>query len=102
MFPARCQACGGESASSGWSRTIAAFAGEALVWGSIILALLIGSLYGLLLLPLGMIALAVALNRAFPLVSIDEGLTKARRRALRGFWVAIAVAAAFVIVRQSS
>lgn len=70
--------------------------------GSIILALLIGSLFGLILLPLGMVALGVGLNRAFPLVAIDEGLTKARRRAIRSFWFAIVVAVAFVVVQQSS
>lgn len=102
LFPAQCRECGGESTSSGWSRTFAALIGEVLLWGSIIFALVIGSFYGLLLLPLGLVALGVALNKSFPLVPIDEGLTKARRRAISSFGVAIVAAVALVAGRQFS
>lgn len=100
VFPARCALCGGESTASGWSRTITAIGGEALLWGSIIFALTIGSLYGLLALPFGMIVLATAVNRSFPLIAIDAGLAKARRRAIQHFWIAVAVAVAVVAVRR--
>ena len=86
--------------ASGWSRTIAALGGEVLVWGSIVFSLLVGSFYGLLLLPAGMFALALMVNRIFPLVAIDGRLTKARQRAVKGFWLAVAVLAVVVVARQ--
>ena len=47
-FPARCGVCGGESMASGWGRSIAALGAEVLMWASIVFALVMGSVYGLL------------------------------------------------------
>jgi hypothetical protein len=99
FFPAHCRACGGESMASGWGRATAAFGAEALLWGSILFAIFIGSFYGLLALPFSMLALSVLVNRAFPLVALDAGLAKARRRAIRNFAIAVAVAIAVLVVQ---
>src|SRR5689334_21310312 len=88
FFPARCRECGGESAISGWGRTVTAIGGQVLLWGSIIFAFVVGSPFGILALPLGFIAMTAAANRAFPLVAIDQGLTVARKRAVKLFGVA--------------
>ena len=98
-FPARCGVCGGESMASGWGRSIAALGAEGLMWASIVFALVMGSVYGLLLLPIGMLGLSALVNRLFPLVAIDAGWTRARRRAAWGFGIAIAVAAALLFVQ---
>ena len=98
-FPARCGACGGESVASGWGRAIAAIGGEVLMWGSIVFALVMRSVYGLLLLPIGMLGLSALVNRLFPLVAIDGGWTRARRRAAWGFGIAIAVAVVLLFVQ---
>jgi hypothetical protein len=98
FFPVRCRACGGESTASGWSRTVTAIGGEVLLWGSIIFAFVVGSPFGLLALPLGLFAMTAAINRVFPLVAIDEGLTVARKRAAKHFGIAVLVAGAVVVV----
>jgi hypothetical protein len=97
LFPATCAACLGESVASGWGRAIVAVGGEVLIWGSLLLALALGSLYGLLLLPIGLIALTVMVGELFPLVAIDAGLTKTRRRAKIFFWVVLAAGVAYFI-----
>src|SRR5262245_627035 len=91
LIPARCSQCGGECMASGWGRTVAALGSEVLLWVSIILSFFIGSVYGLLAYPMGMLALAVAVNGMFPLVAIDARLTVARHRAKTGFLLALAV-----------
>ncbi|MDZ7869371.1 MAG: hypothetical protein U5L02_09280 [Rheinheimera sp.] len=95
--PARCSVCGGESAASGWSRAVAAIGGEVLLWGSIILALYIGSPCGLLALPLGLFAMTAALNWMFPLVAIAE-LSAARKRATMHLGIAVFVLVAGAVV----
>jgi hypothetical protein len=95
LFPARCRNCGGESVSSGWSRAITAFGAESLLWGSFAFALAVGSLYGLLLLPVGMFALVLVTNRVFPLVAVDAAFSAARLRAKKRFWI---IAAALLVV----
>jgi len=97
FFPARCSACGGESAASGWSRGVAAIGGELLLWGSIVFSLIIGSPFGLLALPLGLFAMTVAVNRAFPLVAIGE-LSAARKRATKHLGIAVLVVVAGTLV----
>jgi hypothetical protein len=97
FFPARCSACGGESAASGWSRAVAAIGGEILLWGSIILSLCIGSPLGLLALPLGLLAMTVAVNWAFPLVAIGD-LSAARKRATTHIGIAVLAAVAIAVV----
>jgi hypothetical protein len=98
FFPARCRACGGESTASGWGRAITAIGGEILLWGSIIFAFFVGSPFGLLALPLGLFAMTIAVNSAFPLVAIDVALTVARKRAVRHFGIAVLVAVAIVVI----
>ena len=85
--------------ASGWSRTITAIGGEAVLWGSIIFAFIVGSPFGLLALPLGLFAMTAAVNRAFPLVAIDEGLTVARKRAAKhlGFAALVTIAVMMVL-----
>jgi hypothetical protein len=98
FFPARCRLCGGESIASGWSSVIAGISGEVLLWASLIFALAVGSFYGLLILPVGMIVLGAFLNKTFPLVALDAEITRARRRAVRHFCIAVAIAIVIVTV----
>lgn len=85
--------------ASGWGRSVAAVGGQALVWGSIVFAFAIRSFYGLLLLPLGMLALSVLVNRLFPLVTIEAGWAKARHVAAWGLGIGIAVAVLLLFVQ---
>ena len=98
-FPARCKICGGESMASGWGRAVAALGAEVLMWGSIVFAVAVRSVYGLLLLPLGGLALSAFVNRLFPLVAIDSSWVKARRRTAWGFGIAIAVVLVLLLVQ---
>lgn len=98
LFPVRCRNCGSESVASGWGRAITGFGAELLLWGSALFALAVGSFYGLLLLPVGLTALVVGTNRAFPLVAVDAAFSTARRRAMKRFWI---IVAALVTVRIS-
>ena len=86
--------------ASGWSRAVSTLGSEIILWGSIIFAILVQSFYGLLIFPVAMLALATLVNRLFPLVAVDPGLTKARRRAEKGFWLAILVLVIFAAVRK--
>ena len=85
--------------ASGWSRAILAISGELLFWATIIFAIFVGSFWGLLLLPIGLFAVAVAVNRFFPLVPIDAKLAKVRRRAEAGFWLAICVLVGILVIK---
>jgi hypothetical protein len=53
-----------------------------------------------LLLPIGLVILTAVVNKLFPLVAIDAVLTKARKRALSYFWIALALAAVAVALRR--
>jgi hypothetical protein len=97
LFPVRCRNCGGESVASGWSRAITAIGAESLLWGSFVFALAVGSFYGLLLLPAGMVLLIVVTNRVFPLIAVDAALTTARLRAKKRFWIVAATLAVVIV-----
>jgi hypothetical protein len=86
--------------ASGWSRTLSALVGEIILWGSIVFSVLVRSFYGLLIFPVAMVALAVLVNRIFPLVAIDASLTRARRRAEKGFWLAVLALLIVVALRR--
>jgi hypothetical protein len=100
LFPAKCPACHAESVPSGWNAMIAAIYAELLLWGSIIFAVAVQSIWGLLLMPIGLIALSLILGRLFPLAPVDTALTRSRRVAKRYFWIALAVLAAFLILTR--
>ena len=98
-FPARCRVCGGESMASGWGRSLAALGGEVLVWGSIVFAVALRSVYGLLLLPFAVLALSAAVSRFFPLVAIDGAWARARSRAVWGFGIAIVLVVLLLVLQ---
>jgi len=95
--PAVCNECKGVSYVSGWSGAIAAIGIELLFWGSIVFSFVVGSLYGLLALPLGIVALTLGLGQFFPLIPGDEKIRAIRRKAIRHTWLVIGAGVAILL-----
>ena len=89
--PAICPACGKASLVSAWRSFAAALAAEVLFWGSLVLAILLGSVYGLLALPLGLLVVSFLLARLFPLIPADDRLLETRRKVVRRAWGVVLV-----------
>jgi hypothetical protein len=89
--PAICNKCDEASFVSGWSSTIAAAAAEILLWGSIVLAFLMRSFYGLLALPVGIAAVTLLLGQFFPLIPANDSIRVTRRRVIRHTWLVVGV-----------
>jgi len=91
--PAICGNCGKASFVSGWSNFAVVLASEAFLWGSIVLAILLRSFYGLLALPLGIAATAILLARFFPLMAASDTVLETRRKVVRRTWFFVVLAA---------
>mgnify|MGYP001166069328 CR=1 FL=1 len=91
--PAICGNCGKASFVSGWSNFAVVLATETFLWGSIALAILLRSFYGLLALPLGIAATALLLARFFPLMAANNTVLETRRRIVRRTWFFVVLAA---------
>jgi hypothetical protein len=89
--PAVCGVCKGVSYVSGWSGAIAAIGTEVVFWGSIVLSFVVGSFYGLLALPLGVVALTLWLGQCFPLIPGDDTIREIRRKTIRHTWLVVGV-----------
>jgi len=100
VLPATCPECHAECVPSCWRSGIGAIFGEVLCWGSIIFAVIVRSFWGLLLMPVGLIALSLILARLFPLVVVDPALTRGRRAARSYFWIGLAIVVAFIVLTR--
>ena len=70
-----------------------------MFWLSIVVALLVRSVYGLLLLPLGLMLLVFFIGKVFLLTPADDWVIAIRCRVMRYTWVV--VAAGIVIIAFS-
>lgn len=87
--PAICGECGGASYVSGWSSAATAIAAEVLFFGSLFLAIFLGSPYGLLTFPLGLLAVTVFLGRRFPLIAASDAIRDTHRTVIRRKWLLV-------------
>ena len=102
--PAICSNCGKASYVSQWSVLAFNLLGEALIPVVILFAIIVRSVYGLLVYPAGIFVTTFVLARVFPLIAASDSMMVARREAARrtrGFVVIASLAfAAFVLHRQ--
>ena len=97
--PVTCSNCKAVSFVSGWSRSIAAIGTELLLWCTLVLVVLSGSLYALLALPAGLVVLTLMLGQAFPLIPGDAFMRSTRTKVVRRVWWVASVAALVIVIR---
>jgi hypothetical protein len=91
--PAICGNCDKASYVSTWSGVLAMLVAEAVMLVGIVAAILSGSLYGLLAIPLGVVVMMVLLAWIFPLVPARQEVRDTRRSIVRRTGVLVVLVA---------
>lgn len=98
--PAVCSHCDEASHVSAWSGVLAMLAAEGVMLVGVVVAIVSGSLYGLLAIPLGLVAMMGLLGWIFPLIPARREVRDTRRRVvwLTGIVVLLGAIAAVVAI----